>query len=78
MTSLPTFLRTNVRPRLVHTEQGRFHEFLKDFAENTLFHMLMLAPLPGQMVMTFSPNISVMILEQRLGGRIEGASRNAR
>lgn len=73
MTSLPTFLRTNVRPRLVHTEQGRFHEFLKDFADNTLFHMLMLAPLPGQMVMTFSPNISVMILEQRLGGRIDGA-----
>ncbi|PKO15778.1 MAG: flagellar motor switch protein FliM [Chloroflexi bacterium HGW-Chloroflexi-10] len=74
MTSLPTFLRTNVRPRLVHTEQGRFHDFLKDFAENTLFHMIMLAPLPGQTVMTFSPNISVMILEQRLGGRIEGAS----
>ncbi len=74
MTSLPTFLRTNVRPRLVHTEQGRFHDFLKDFSENTLFHMLLLTPLPGQVVMTFSPNISVMILEQRLGGRIEGTS----
>jgi flagellar motor switch protein FliM len=74
MTSLPTFLRTNVRPRLVHTEQGRFHDFLKDFADNTLFHMLLLTPLPGQVVMTFSPNISVMILEQRLGGRIDGAS----
>lgn len=74
MTSLPTFLRTNVRPRLVHTEQGRFHDFLKDFSENTLFHMLLLTPLPGQVVMTFSPNISVMILEQRLGGRIEGTA----
>jgi flagellar motor switch protein FliM len=71
-TALPTFLRTNVRPRMVHTEQGRFHDFLKDFASNTLFHMITLAPLPGQMVFTLSPNVSYMILEQRLGGKIEG------
>jgi flagellar motor switch protein FliM len=71
-TALPTFLRTNVRPRMVHTEQGRFHDFLKDFAANTLFHMITLAPLPGQMVFTLSPNVSYMILEQRLGGKIEG------
>jgi len=73
-TSLPTFLRTTARPRLVHTEQGRFHDFIKDFPPNSLFHMLNLAPLPGQMVITLSPNISIMILEQRLGGKIEGAS----
>ena len=71
-TALPTFLRTNVRPRMVHTEQGRFHDFLKDFASNTLFHMITLAPLPGQMIFTLSPNVSYMILEQRLGGKIEG------
>jgi flagellar motor switch protein FliM len=53
-TSLPTFLRTNIRPRLVHSEQGRFHDFLKDFPANSLFHMINMAPLPGQLVITLS------------------------
>lgn len=71
-TSLPTFLRTNVRPRLVHTEQGRFHDFVKDFPPNSLFHTITLAPLPSQIILTMSPNVSFIILEQRLGGKIEG------
>ncbi|MCX6059003.1 MAG: flagellar motor switch protein FliM [Chloroflexi bacterium] len=71
-TSLPTFLRTNVRPRLVLMEQGRFHDFLKDFPDHTLFHLISLAPLPGHMVLTLSLNVSYLILEQRLGGKIEG------
>lgn len=71
-TSLPTFLRTNVRPHLVHMEQGRFHDFIKDFPQNTLFHLISLAPLPGHMVLTMSLNVSYLILEQRLGGKIEG------
>jgi len=71
-TSLPTFLRTNVRPRLVHVEQGRFHDFIKDFPSSTLFHLISLAPLPGHMVLTMSSNVSYLILEQRLGGKIEG------
>jgi flagellar motor switch protein FliM len=71
-TSIPTFLRTNLKPRLVHTEQGRFHDFLKDLPPNSLFHMITLAPLPGYMVVTISPNVSYLILEQRLGGKIEG------
>jgi flagellar motor switch protein FliM len=71
-TSLPTFLRTNVRPHLIHMEQGRFHDFAKDFPANTLFHIISLAPLPGHMVLTMSLNVSYLILEQRLGGKIEG------
>ena len=74
-TSLPSFLRVSLRPRLVHTEQGRFHDFLKDCPPNSLFHMIKLAPLPGQMVMTTSPEISMKILEQRLGGKIETGGR---
>jgi flagellar motor switch protein FliM len=74
-TSMPTFLRTNLRPRLSHTEQGRFNEFLTDFSEGTLFHMVVLSPLPGQIVLTLSGNISTMILEQRLGGKVEMNSR---
>ncbi len=71
-TSLPTFLRTNVRPHLIHMEQGRFHDFVKDFPTGTLFHIISLAPLPGHMVLTMSLNVSYLILEQRLGGKIEG------
>ena len=71
-TSLPTFLRTNVRPHLVHMEQGRFSDFIKDFPAGTLFHLISLAPLPGHMVLTMSLNVSYLILEQRLGGKIEG------
>ena len=71
-TSLPAFLRTNLRPRLVHNEQGRFHDFIKEFPQNTLFHMINMVPLPSQMVITLSPNICYMILEQRLGGKVEG------
>jgi flagellar motor switch protein FliM len=74
-TSIPTFLRTNLKPRLVHTEQGRFHDFLKDLPPNALFHMITLAPLPGYMVVTISPNVSYLVLEQRLGGKIEGEAK---
>ncbi len=75
-TSLPTFLRTNVRPHLIHLEQGRFHDFIKDFPAGTLFHIISLAPLPGHMVLTISLNMSYLILEQRLGGKIEGRFTN--
>jgi flagellar motor switch protein FliM len=75
-TSLPTFLRTNVRPHLIHMEQGRFHDFAKDFPTGTLFHIISLAPLPGHMVLTISLNMSYLILEQRLGGKIEGRFTN--
>jgi flagellar motor switch protein FliM len=70
--SLPSLLRTNLHPRLVHSEQGRFHDFLNDSPPNCLFHLISLAPLPGQMVLTLSPNVSHMVLEQRLGGKTDG------
>jgi flagellar motor switch protein FliM len=69
--SLPSLLRTNLHPRLVHSEQGRFHDFLNDSPPNTLFHLISLAPLPGQIVLTISPNVSHMVLEQRLGGKTD-------
>lgn len=69
--SLPTFLRTTLRPRVVHTEQGRFHDFLKDLDGATLFHMITLSPLPSQIVLTISSEVSHVILQQRLGGHSE-------
>ena len=72
-TSLPSFLRVSLRPRLVHTEQGRFHDFIKDVPPNSLFHVITMSPLPGQMVLTISPEVCVRVLEQRLGGKAEGS-----
>ncbi len=74
--SLPGFIRANIRPRVVHTEQGRFHDFLKDLPPAVLFHMIAMAPLPGQMILTISPEIGSVILEQRLGGPGERAKRD--
>jgi flagellar motor switch protein FliM len=76
-TSMPSFLRVGLRPRLVHTEQGRFHDFIKDVPANSLYHVITMAPLPGQMILTISPEVSVRILDQRLGGKTE-ASRKER
>jgi flagellar motor switch protein FliM len=73
--SLPTFVRANLKPHVVHTEQGRFHDFIKDLPESSLFHMITLAPLPGQMIMTISPEISYVILEQRLGGQSDSSGK---
>ncbi|MBI9044025.1 MAG: FliM/FliN family flagellar motor switch protein [Anaerolineaceae bacterium] len=74
--TMPTFLRTNIRPRIVHTEQGRFHDFLSDLNPQTLFHLINLAPLPGQFLVTISTEISYSILEIRLGGRSEKKNKN--
>lgn len=74
--SMPSFLRTNLRPRVVHTEQGRFHDFINGLQPNSMFHLIALAPLPGQIVLTISPEISFVILEQRLGGKTDNSRRN--
>ncbi|GEM_PF-330276 len=74
--SLPSYLRTNLRPRVVHTEHGRFHDFLKDMPPNVLFNLLTLAPLPSRVIITISPDISYYILELVLGGRGEGKREN--
>lgn len=75
-TSLPSFLRVGVRPRLVHTEQGHFHDFLKDFPENCLFHLITMAPLPGNMVLMITNDVAGKILEQRLGGKIDSEKKD--
>lgn len=67
-TSLPPYLRTEFRPRLVHIEQGRSDDFLKDLPPGTLFHVMALEPLPGRMVLVISPDVMWVILERLLGG----------
>jgi flagellar motor switch protein FliM len=74
--SLPSFIRTNLHPRVVHTEQGRFHDFMSDMAPTTLYHLVSLAPLPGQIAIVFSDDVNFVILEQRLGGASDTRGRN--
>jgi len=74
--TLPTFLRTSLSPRIVHTEQGRFHDFISDLHPNSLFHLISLPPLPGQFLITISQEVSFTILEQRLGGKSETRTKN--
>jgi flagellar motor switch protein FliM len=74
--SLPSFIRTNLRPRVVHTEQGRFHDFMADMAPTTLYHLVSLAPLPGQVAIVFSDDVNFVILEQRLGGASDSRGRS--
>ncbi|MBI3762807.1 MAG: FliM/FliN family flagellar motor switch protein [Chloroflexi bacterium] len=67
-TSLPPYLRTEFRPRVVHIEQGRADELLKDLPLGTLFHLLVFDPLPGRSVLIVGQEISGVILERLLGG----------
>jgi flagellar motor switch protein FliM len=66
--SLPPYLRTDFRPRVVHMEQGRADDFLKDLPAGTLFHILLLDPLPGRMMLVINQEITWVILERLLGG----------
>ncbi len=67
-TSLPPYLRTEFRPRMVHMEQGRSDDFLKDLPPGTLFHVMALEPLPGRLVLVISADLMGVILERLLGG----------
>lgn len=67
-TSLPPYLRTEFRPRVVHIEQGRADDFLKDLPAGTLFHVLLLDPLPGRMVLVIGQDLTWLLLERLLGG----------
>lgn len=67
-TSLPAYLRTMFRPRLIHIEQGRFDEFAQEMPASTLYNILAFDPLPGRAVLIFSPEVTWVILERLLGG----------
>lgn len=66
--SLPPYLRTEFRPRMVHMEQGRSDDFIKDLPPGTLFHVMALEPLPGRLVLVISSELMGVILERLLGG----------
>jgi flagellar motor switch protein FliM len=67
-TSMPPYIRTDFRPRVVHVEQGRSDDFMKELPNGTLFHILALDPLPGRMMVVFSSDIIWVMLDRLLGG----------
>jgi flagellar motor switch protein FliM len=67
-TSMPPYLRTDFRPRVVHLEQGRADDFLKELPAGTLFHILALDPLPGRMMIVLNSEVTWVMLDRLLGG----------
>lgn len=60
-TSLPPFLRANLKPRLVHTEQGRLHDMMEELprvvhTEQGRLHDLMMGQDPSQLFHLISMN----------------------
>lgn len=66
--TLPPFLHSELRLRVVHIEQGRFDDFMRDLSPSSLYHLINLDPLPGRIVIMLSSNISWVILGRMLGG----------
>ncbi|MEK7809502.1 MAG: flagellar motor switch protein FliM [Chloroflexota bacterium] len=75
--SLPSYLRTMFRPRLIHIEQGRYDDLAQGIPGNTLYNILAFDPLPGRALLIFNPEVTWVILERLLGGsgRTPSASR---
>jgi flagellar motor switch protein FliM len=68
-TSLPPFLRANLKPRLVHTEQGRLHDMMEELprvvhTEQGRLHDLMMGQDPSQLfhMISMSPLPGVLIM----------------
>jgi len=74
--SMPSFVRTEFRPHLAHSEQGRFDDFLRDLQPDTLFHLVKMDPLPGQLALTISRDVSWVILGRLLGGSQQSAAQD--
>ncbi|MER3545140.1 MAG: hypothetical protein C4311_11220 [Chloroflexota bacterium] len=67
-TTLPAYLRTDLRLRLALVDQGRFDDLVGELPPPTLFNILTLEPLPGHAILVISDEVSWVILERLLGG----------
>ncbi len=75
-TTLPAYLRTDLRLRLALVDQGRFDDLINELPPRTLFNVLTLEPLPGHAALVISDEISWIILERLLGGGGRNGSRS--
>lgn len=64
-----TQLRTFVQITLTGVEQYSYEEFILNVEENSLLGVFEAAPLPGSMVMEFSPDVAYVMFDRLLGGQ---------
>ena len=74
--SLPHFLHSDVDIQHVHSEQDRFQSFLDDSEEKTIFHVISLPPLPGEIILSITPDLCLKILDHLLGSMYDGETVN--
>ncbi len=67
-TNLPGYLRKNVQVEVVSSEAVTFSEFINALGSPTLMGIVNFAPLPGNIIMEFSVNLSYAIIDRLLGG----------
>ncbi|MFI3177920.1 MAG: flagellar motor switch protein FliM [Eubacteriales bacterium] len=67
-TNLPGYLRKNVQVEVVSSEAVTFSEFINALGSPTLMGIVNFSPLPGNIIMEFSVNLSYAIVDRLLGG----------
>ena len=76
-TTLPAYLRIDLRLRLALVDQGRFDDLVGELPPQTLFNILTLEPLPGHAILVISDEVSWVILEHLLGGGGRNGNRDS-
>lgn len=64
-----TQLRTYVQLTVISVEQFSYEEFIGNIEKNSLLGVFEANPLPGSMVMEFSPNVASVMFDRLLGGQ---------
>ncbi|WP_422121925.1 flagellar motor switch protein FliM [Planococcus sp. X10-3] len=64
-----TQLRTYVQLSVTGVEQYSYEEFIQNIEKNSLLGVFEANPLPGSMVMEFSPAVAYIMFERLLGGQ---------
>src|SRR5690606_17434108 len=64
-----TQLRTYVQLTVTSVEQFSYEEFIGNIEKNSLLGVFEANPLPGSMVMEFSPNVASVMFDRLLGGQ---------
>jgi flagellar motor switch protein FliM len=67
-TYLSALLRTMVQVNVLSVEQLTYEEFTRSIPDPTIIYIVRFDPLPGNVIMEVSPNISFVILDRLLGG----------
>jgi len=68
VTSLSAYLRTMVQIEVASVDQMTYEEFTRSLPNPTVINLLELAPLDGNMILEFTPNLAFAVIDRLLGG----------